>query len=59
MLFGIGAMMNFEIHQMDVKTTFLHGELKESVYIIEPKGYEEPNFKELVYKLQITIYGLK
>jgi hypothetical protein len=34
MLSGIGVMLNFEIHQMDVKSTFLHDEVKEGIYMV-------------------------
>ena len=35
------AHFNLELHQMDVKTTFLNGSLAEEVYIKQPKGFEE------------------
>jgi hypothetical protein len=38
MLLGIIVMLDLEIHWMDVKTTFLHYELKEDVYMVQPKG---------------------
>uniref|UniRef100_A0A1X7U099 Reverse transcriptase Ty1/copia-type domain-containing protein n=1 Tax=Amphimedon queenslandica TaxID=400682 RepID=A0A1X7U099_AMPQE len=44
---------------MDVKTAFLNGELKETVYIKQPEGYEEKGKEELVCRLKRSIYGLK
>ena len=38
MLMAIAALHNLEIHQMDVKTTFLNGELNEEIYMEQPEG---------------------
>jgi len=45
-------MLDLEIHQMDVKITFLHYELKEDVYMVQSKGYEKPNYKEFYANLR-------
>ena len=44
---------------MDVKTTFLHGGLDEEIYIKQPKGFTIKGKKELVYKLNKSLYSLK
>jgi len=58
-LLRIGVMKDFKIHQMDVKSTFLHGKLKENVYMLQPDGYEQTNQKKFVYKSEKTICKLK
>ena len=42
MLIAIAALYNLEIHQMDVKTTFLNGELNEKIYMEQPEGFVVP-----------------
>lgn len=44
---------------MDVKSTFLHGELNEDVYVEKPKGYEKKGSEHVVYKLHKALNGLK
>ena len=44
---------------MDVKTTFLNGNLDEDVYMIQPEGFVDPNNAGKICKLQKSIYGLK
>ncbi|GJT70053.1 retrovirus-related pol polyprotein from transposon TNT 1-94 [Tanacetum coccineum] len=53
------AHKNFTIFQMDVKTTFLNGPLKEEVYVSQPGGFVDPHFLEHVYKLKKALCGLK
>nr|GEV48770.1 retrovirus-related Pol polyprotein from transposon TNT 1-94 [Tanacetum cinerariifolium] len=50
---------NMTIYQMDVKTSFLNGELKEEVYIIQPEGFVDPDHPTHVYRLKKALYGLK
>ncbi|GJR86421.1 retrovirus-related pol polyprotein from transposon TNT 1-94 [Tanacetum coccineum] len=50
---------SFLIYQMDVKTAFLNGLLKEEVYVAQPKGFIDPDHPEKVYLLKKTLYGLK
>nr|GEY81422.1 putative ribonuclease H-like domain-containing protein [Tanacetum cinerariifolium] len=45
--------------QMDVKTAFLHGSLKEYVYVCQPKGFIDADHPSHVYKLKKALYGLK
>ncbi|GJU52970.1 retrovirus-related pol polyprotein from transposon TNT 1-94 [Tanacetum coccineum] len=44
---------------MDVKTSFLNGELKEEVYVSQPKGFVDPDHLTHVYRLKKALYGLK
>ena len=48
----------YEIQQMDVKTAFLNGFLKEELYMIQPEGFVNPKGADKVCKLQQSIYGL-
>nr|GEZ29872.1 retrovirus-related Pol polyprotein from transposon TNT 1-94 [Tanacetum cinerariifolium] len=50
---------NMTIYQMDVKTTFLKGELKEEVYVSQPEGFVDPEHPTHVYRLKKALYGLK
>ncbi|GKE86846.1 retrovirus-related pol polyprotein from transposon TNT 1-94, partial [Tanacetum coccineum] len=50
---------NMTIYQMDVKTTFLNGELKEEVYVSQPEGFVDPDYLTYVYRLKKALYGLK
>nr|GEW78374.1 retrovirus-related Pol polyprotein from transposon TNT 1-94 [Tanacetum cinerariifolium] len=53
------ASKNITIYQMNVKTTFLNGELKEEVYISQPKGFVNPDHPTYVYRLKKALYCLK
>ncbi|GJW55566.1 retrovirus-related pol polyprotein from transposon TNT 1-94 [Tanacetum coccineum] len=53
------AHKNITIYQMDVKTAFLNGELKEEVYISQPEGFVDQYNPLHVYKLEKALYGLK
>lgn len=57
LLFSISAEIGRKIKMHDVKTAFLHGVLREDVYMELPKGYERN--KDEVCKLKKSIYGLK
>ena len=58
-LLSIAAHLDYEIWQMDVKTTFLNSCLEESIYMIQPEGFIAKGEEHRVYKLQRSIYGLK
>ncbi|GJR04034.1 retrovirus-related pol polyprotein from transposon TNT 1-94 [Tanacetum coccineum] len=53
------ASKNMTVYQMDVKTAFLNGELKEEVYVSQPKGFVDPDHPHHVYRLKKALYGLK
>ncbi|GKA05845.1 retrovirus-related pol polyprotein from transposon TNT 1-94, partial [Tanacetum coccineum] len=53
------ASKNMTIYQMDVKTAFLNGELKEEVYVSQPEGFVDPDHPTHVYRLNKALYGLK
>ncbi|GJS13766.1 retrovirus-related pol polyprotein from transposon TNT 1-94 [Tanacetum coccineum] len=53
------ASKNMTIYQMDVKTTFQNGELKEEVYVSQPEGFVDPDHPTHIYRLKNTLYGLK
>lgn len=56
---GYLAYKNFKLYQMDVKSTFLNGILEEEVYVEHPKGFVDPNKKNMVCKMKKSLYGLK
>nr|GFD01367.1 Gag-Pol polyprotein [Tanacetum cinerariifolium] len=47
------------VYQMDVKTAFLNGELKEKVYVSQLEGFVDPDHPTHVYRLKKALYGLK
>nr|GEV77368.1 retrovirus-related Pol polyprotein from transposon TNT 1-94 [Tanacetum cinerariifolium] len=53
------AHKSFSVIQMDVKTAFLHGSLKEDVYVCQPEGFIDADYPIHVYKLKNALYGLK
>ncbi|GJW02936.1 actin-binding, cofilin/tropomyosin type protein [Tanacetum coccineum] len=53
------ASKNMTVYQMDVKTAFLNGELKEVVYVSQPEGFVDLDRPHHVYRLKKALYGLK
>ncbi|GKB64156.1 retrovirus-related pol polyprotein from transposon TNT 1-94 [Tanacetum coccineum] len=53
------AHKNFLIYQMDIKTAFLNGPLKEEVFVRQPNGFLDPDFPNHVYRLKKSLYSLK
>nr|GFC32792.1 retrovirus-related Pol polyprotein from transposon TNT 1-94 [Tanacetum cinerariifolium] len=59
LLIAYAAHKSFTVYQMDVKTTFLYGPLKEEVYVNQPDGIVDPYHPDKVYHLKKALYGLK
>ena len=57
-LLAVAAAKGLEIHQVDIKTAFLNGELEEDVYVTQPPGFENGD-PRVVCKLKKALYGLK
>ncbi|GJT08019.1 retrovirus-related pol polyprotein from transposon TNT 1-94 [Tanacetum coccineum] len=58
MILAIAALKNFKVHQMDVKTAFLNGDLKEEIYMNQPEGFIAPGQESKVCRLVKSLYGL-
>ncbi len=58
-MLAIRATMELEIHQMDVKITFLNGELEEDIYMDQPQGFVQDGKEHLMCKLKNSLYGLR
>jgi len=58
-LIALAASKGWEIHHLDVKTAFLHGDLKEEVYVSQPEGFMVSGKENKVYKLKKALYGLR
>uniref|UniRef100_A0A803PLP9 Reverse transcriptase Ty1/copia-type domain-containing protein n=1 Tax=Cannabis sativa TaxID=3483 RepID=A0A803PLP9_CANSA len=59
-MLAIVVQFDLELEQIDVKITFLHGEVEEVIFMEQPKGYEEKSVVEMVCKLQKSLgYGIK
>ncbi|GJR81407.1 retrovirus-related pol polyprotein from transposon TNT 1-94 [Tanacetum coccineum] len=56
---AIAAHIEHVVYQMDVKTAFLNGNLREEVYVSQPDGFVDPDKPNYVYKLKKALYGLK
>lgn len=50
---------NWTILQLDVSNTFLHGDLPNDIYMLQPPGFVDPNLPNYVCKLNKSLYGLK
>ena len=58
-LLALACQLKFKFYQMDVKTAFLNGLLKEDVYVAQPKGFVDPHFSNHVLYLKKAFYELK
>nr|GEW72452.1 hypothetical protein [Tanacetum cinerariifolium] len=52
------SFMGFMVYQMDVKSGFLYGTIKEKVYVSQPPRFEDPDYPDKVYKVVKALYGL-
>ena len=58
-MFALASIYDLFVHQMDVKTVFLNGDLDEKVYMEQPESFVLPGNKHKVCKLTKLLYGLK
>ncbi|KAM1415115.1 hypothetical protein ACFX2I_006811 [Malus domestica] len=58
-ILALTAHFDLELHQMDVKTAFLNGDLEEDIYMHQPPGFVERGKESMIHKLNKSIYGLK
>jgi hypothetical protein len=58
-LLAYAAHHSFKLFQMDVKSAFLDGPIKEEVYVEQPPGFEDDRYTNHIYKLSKALYGLK
>ncbi|GJS78005.1 retrovirus-related pol polyprotein from transposon TNT 1-94 [Tanacetum coccineum] len=56
---AFAAYINMVVYQIDVKTAFLNGNLREEVYVSQPEGFVDTDYPNQVYKLKKALYGLK
>jgi hypothetical protein len=59
MLFAYTTQHGFKLYQMDVKSAFLNGPIKEKVYVEQPPGFKSEGYPNHIYKLHKALYGLK
>jgi hypothetical protein len=58
-LLAYATYHGFKLYQMDVKSAFLNGPIKEELYVEQPSGFEDSEYPNHVYKLSKALYGLK
>ncbi len=58
MIIALATKHHWKIHQLDVKSAFLNGDLKE-VYLVQPEGFVKKGEEHLVRRLKKDLYGLK
>jgi hypothetical protein len=58
-LLSYATYHGFKLYQMDMKSDFLNGPIKEEVYVEQPPGFEDSEYPNHVYKLSKALYGLK
>jgi hypothetical protein len=56
-LMALATTNDFDVHQMDVRTTFLNGYLQKTIYMEQPQGFIQPGTHHKVYKLHMIFYG--
>ena len=59
LLLALATLRDWEIHQIDVKSAFLNGDLDEEIYMRQPEGFQVPGQENKVCRLRKALYGLK
>ncbi|GJW57488.1 zinc finger, CCHC-type containing protein [Tanacetum coccineum] len=59
LILALAAYHGWQVHHLDVKSAFLHGDLKEEVYVTQPEGFIQQGNSRKVYKLTKDLYGLR
>eukprot|EP00253_Pinus_taeda_P031506 PITA_31506 len=59
LVLALVAQFKWKVHQMDVKSAFLNGDLQEEVYITQPPGFKIAGQEQKVCRLAKALYGLK
>eukprot|EP00253_Pinus_taeda_P030173 PITA_30173 len=59
LILALAAQFNWKVHQTDVKTSFLNGDLQEEVYMMQPSGFKISGKEQKVCRLVKALYGLK
>jgi len=59
MLLAFASIMGIKLYQMDVKSAFLNGFIREEVYVDQPTGFENLDLPNRIFKLKKALYGLK
>nr|GEZ62280.1 ribonuclease H-like domain-containing protein [Tanacetum cinerariifolium] len=54
----LDQVIDFVVHQMDIKSDFLYEKIEEEVYVCQPPGFKDPDFLDKVYKVKKALYGL-
>ncbi|GKE86589.1 putative ribonuclease H-like domain-containing protein [Tanacetum coccineum] len=52
------SFKDFVVYQMDVKSAFVYGKIEEEVYVCQPPGFKDPDFSDIVYKVEKPLYRL-
>nr|GFB88085.1 putative ribonuclease H-like domain-containing protein [Tanacetum cinerariifolium] len=55
---AFASFIGFMVYQMGMKSAFLYGKIAEEVYVIQPRGFEDPDHPKKVYKVVKALYGL-
>ena len=58
-MLALVSLRDLELQQLDVKTTFLHGDLDEEIYMEQPEGFVQNRNRKFVCRLKKSLYGLK
>jgi hypothetical protein len=58
-LIALATSHDLVVHQMDVKTAFLNGELDEEIYMKQPEGFVTHGHEDIMCRLRTSLYGLK